>query len=197
MRGRRGRFHDRRVDQRATELATEEEQEVRRELLEQGLELWSFRLGVGPREAGLGAEPGRGSPDHPAPDRLPPASEGAPGHRRAVAARLPGPVVGGLDTVSEDVDAGFEDRGQGEAAPPQLRRLKRRGPAGAETHPEDRDRSPSLPGRKVGDALALAPGVSTDAARVPAPGTANTRLHREGGQVAVAGFDRGDVVRKR
>ena len=95
------------------------------------------------------------------------------------------------------MDAGFENRGQGETAPPQLRRRKRRGPAGAETHPEDRDLPRGLSGRKVDDAFTLAPGMATEAARVPAPGAADARLRGEGGQVEVSGFDRGDVVRER
>jgi len=137
VRERRLRIHDRRVDESASELATKGEKEGGSKFLEQGLELRGFRLGVGPGEAGLRGDPGPGGSDHAAPDRLAPAAEGAPGYRRAVATRLPGPVVGGLDAVSEDVDAGFEDRGQGETAPPQLRRRKRRRPAGAKTHPED------------------------------------------------------------
>lgn len=95
------------------------------------------------------------------------------------------------------MDARFEDRGQGEAAAPQLRGRKRRGRARAEAHPEDRDLTSGLSRRKVGDALTLAPGMSTDAARVLASGTVNARLIGEGGQVVVPRFDRGDVVRER
>ena len=196
VRERRPQRHDRRVDQSAPELAAEREKEGGSERLQEGLELWSFRSAVGPRKAGLRGEPGPGGADHTTPDRLAPTAKGAPGHRRVVAARLPGPVVGCLDTVSEDVDAGFEDRGQGETAPPKLRRRKRRGPARAEAHPEDRDLPRDLSGRKVDNAFAFASGVSPDAARVPAPGTADARLRGEGGQVVLPGFDRGDVLRK-
>ena len=153
-------------------------------------------MGVGPGEAGLRGDPGPGGADHATPDRLLPTAEGAPGHRRAVGTRLPGPIVGGLDTVSENVDTGFQDRGQGETAPPQLRRRKRCGPTGAKAHPEDRDLPRGLSGREVYDAFALAPGVSPDAAPVPAAGAADARFLGEGGQVKVPGFDRGDVVRK-
>jgi hypothetical protein len=62
-------------------MATKGEKEGGSEFLEHGFELRSFRFGVGPRKAGLRAEPDPGGADHAAPDRLAPAAEGAPGHR--------------------------------------------------------------------------------------------------------------------
>lgn len=95
------------------------------------------------------------------------------------------------------MDGGFEDGGQGEVAPPQLGRRERCGRAGAEAHPEDGDLMEDVSSRKIGDALALAPGVAADAAGVPAPGATGARLFGKGGQVELPGSDRGDVVRQR
>lgn len=177
-------------------MAAEGEEEGRRQPVQEIPELRVLRLGVRPGQARLRSQPGPGGADHPAPDRLAPAPEGAPGHRRTVTAGLPGPVVGGRDTVAGDVDAGLEDRRQGEAAPPQLGREKRHGPAGAETDPQDRDSPRHLAGREVEDALALTPTMATDAPGVPTPGTADAGLRGEVAQRIVAGCDRGDVVRK-
>lgn len=156
------------------------------DLIEEGFQLGGFGPPARPGGARCRHEPRQGGTDDPLPDPAAPAPKGAVRNDLVSRTRLPGPVVGGVDPVGQEVDARLQNRRDGAAPAPQVRRHEGQGRTAAQTDPENRDTEEDGAGGQIGDPLAEAPGDGGGAVRQAAAGATELGRLDQGGGGAVS-----------